>query len=32
MIGQDIEDETDLEDEVLIYEKTDDMLNMPWST
>lgn len=26
MIGQDIEDETDLEDEVLIYEKTDDML------
>ena len=24
MIGQDIEDETDLEDEVLIYEKTDD--------
>ena len=26
MIGQDIEDETDLDDEVLIYEKTDDML------
>ena len=26
MIGQDIEDETDLEDEVLIYEKTDDTL------
>ena len=26
MIGQDIEDETDFEDEVLIYEKTDDML------
>lgn len=26
MIGQDIEDETDLEDEVLIYEKTDDRL------
>jgi putative hemolysin len=26
MIGQDIEDETDMEDEVLIYEKTDDSL------
>ena len=26
MIGTDIEDETDLEDEVLIYEKTDDTL------
>ena len=26
MIGQDIEDETDKEDEVLIYEKTDDSL------
>lgn len=26
MIGQDIEDETDLEEEVLIYEKTDDAL------
>ena len=26
MIGQDIEDETDMEEEVLIYEKTDDSL------
>lgn len=26
MIGQDIEDETDIEDEVLVYEKTDDTL------
>ena len=27
MIGQDIEDETDLEEEVLIYEKSDDSLS-----
>ncbi|KXH83898.1 hemolysin family protein [Sporosarcina sp. HYO08] len=26
MIGQDIEDETDIDEEVLVYEKTDDML------
>ena len=26
MIGQDIEDETDMEEEVLVYEKLDDML------
>ena len=26
MIGQDIEDETDMDEEVLVYEKTDDML------
>ncbi len=26
MIGQDIEDETDVDEEVLVYEKTDDML------
>ena len=32
MIGQDIEDETDQDEEVLVYEKTDDSTYMSWST
>ena len=30
MIGQDIEDETDDDEEVLVYEKTDTYVNLSW--
>ena len=30
MIGQDIEDETDDDEEVFVYEKTDTTLNLSW--